>query len=230
MVPQQFRATLLATLAFGALTLIGCGTVQEGTMEEDWTITPPVSVTARLEYRIDSLMNENRRLSQQLDALQTENLNLTARNMELDAKIAESAATPRAAWLVPSSPSPKKAAVSPGYEGALARFRSSDFKGAIDQFTGLLDSGISDNLADNCHYWIGESYFAMKKYKDAVQHFQTVTGMPGSDKADDAHFMIGNSYASLGNKTAAKEAFQKLVSDYPTSPLAKRARTKMDNL
>jgi hypothetical protein len=66
-----------ASLLFG-VALAGCGTVQDGTYEEEeWNNTPPVSVTARLEYRIDSLTNENRRLHQQLDAITTENQNLS---------------------------------------------------------------------------------------------------------------------------------------------------------
>jgi TolA-binding protein len=93
-----------------------------------------------------------------------------------------------------------------------------------------LSGGVSDDLSDNCHYWIGESYFGLKKYNEAIQHFETVVGMAGSDKADDAQLMIGNAYAAMGKKVEAKDALQKLITAYPASPLVKRAKAKMSSL
>lgn len=222
------RIFAIACAGLVAMGLFGCGTVQEGTTE-DWVNTPPVSVTARLEYRIDSLINENRKLQQQFETVSSENRNLTARNTELESKLNEMSSAPRPTGTT-TTPTPHPSATTGGYEAALARFRSRDFQGAVEQFNALLNGGIGSDLADNCHYWIGESYFGMKKYNDAIQHFEVVVGMQGSDKADDAQFMIGNSYASIGKKGEAKEAFQKLIAEYPSSPLIKRARTKMSTL
>ena len=229
MIPVWFRNTLFGVTVVVALSLTGCGTVQEGSNEEDWTNTPPLSLTARLEYRIDSLTNENRRMRQQIDALQTENTNLNARLVELQSAPSEPVmaekSEPKSA-----TTSPRSTASTPGYEGALAKFRKRDFQGAIDQFTGLLTSGVSEDLADNCQYWIGESYFGLKKYDDAIHAFELVANMTGSDKADDAQLMIGNSYAALGKKAEAREALQKLTTAFPGSPLVKRAKAKMNSL
>jgi tol-pal system protein YbgF len=214
-----------------ALFASGCGTVQEGMMD-DWVDSTPFSTTARLEYRVDSLINENRKLQQQFETIAAENRNLATRNAELDNKVREVGSTPRFTGTPPATPSPttrSTAAPSGGYEAALTKFRNRDFQGAIAQFKALLNSGISDDLVDNCHYWIGESYFGMRKYKDAIEQFETVAGMKGSDKADDAQYMIGNSYAFMKNRAAAKEAFQKLITMYPSSPLASRARQKIAN-
>jgi TolA-binding protein len=216
-------------ILLGAIIVVGCGTVQEGTTEDDWTTTPPVSVTARLEYRIDSLMNENRKLQQQLETVTAENRNLIAHAAELQSRLSESMAAPRPT----TTPSPTPSSISPSparYEEALAKFRKRNFRGAIEDFTALLNAGIGADLADNCHYWIGESYFGMKKFNDAIQHFEVVLGMTGSDKADDAQFMIGNSYAQLGRRNEARQAFQRLLSDYPDSPLRARAQAKLNSL
>ena len=231
MKPSEFcsaRVFAIACIASLALGVVGCGTVEEGTTEE-WSETPPVSVTARLEYRVDSLMNENRKLQQQLETVSSENHNLAARNAELENKLSENAAMPLATGTI-TTPTISPRSSSGGYEGALARFRKRDFQGAVDQFTALLSGGIGSDLSDNCHYWIGESYFGMKKYNDAIQHFEIVVGMPGSDKSDDAQFMIGNSYSSVGKRDEAREAFQKLIAEHPSSPLIKRARAKMNTL
>jgi TolA-binding protein len=182
-----------------------------------------------LEYRIDSLMNENRKLQQQLETVTAENRNLIARAAELQSRLSESMAAPRPT----TTPSPAPSSISPSparYEEALAKFRKRNFRGAIEDFTALLNAGIGADLADNCHYWIGESYFGMKKFNDAIQHFEVVLGMTGSDKADDAQFMIGNSYAQLGRRNEARQAFQRLLSDYPDSPLRARAQAKLNSL
>ncbi|HXG00043.1 MAG TPA: tetratricopeptide repeat protein [Bacteroidota bacterium] len=230
----SIRATTLmlsASLTLSAWMFFGCGTVEE-TTEEEWTDTPAISTTARLEYRIDSLMNENRKLQQQLETVSTENRNLIARVSELQSRLSEAMATPRTVSEAgpggegTSSITPSSA----GYESALARFRRRDYRGAIDEFSALLNAGISRDLADNCHYWIGESYFGMKKFNDAIQHFEVVLGMTGSDKADDAQFMIGNAYMQLGRKNDARQAFQRLLSDYPDSPLRSRAQAKLNAL
>lgn len=217
------------------LSVVGCGTVQDGTYEEDWASTPPVSVTARLEYRIDSLMNENRKLRQQMETLQTENTNLNARLTELQNRAVSTpppaARTTPPPAATPSTPStPSRTTVTPGYESALAEYRKRNYQGAIEQFTALLNTGVSDNLADNCHYWIGESQYGQRNYREAIQAFERVLNIDGADKADDAQFMIGSSYAALGEKQAAKEAYQKLITLYPKSPLADRAKSRMSSL
>lgn len=229
MIQSLFRITFLGALAYGTIACVGCGTVSEGTSEDDWMSGPPVSMSARLEYRVDSLTNENRRLHQQLEAIQAENNNLNSRLTELQAKPAEPAMTKPA---YPASPvtTTKKSSLPVGYESALVKFRNRDFQGSIEDFKGLLAGGVSSDLADNCEYWIGESYLAMKKYTDAIESFKTVTTMEGADKADDAQLMIGNTYVAMGDKALAKQAFQKLITLYPTSPLAKRAQARMNNL
>jgi TolA-binding protein len=233
MKPPELRSTPLfiaVLLTLGATVIFGCGTVQEGT-NEDWTTTPPVSVTARLEYRIDSLTNENRKLQQQLETVTAENRNLIARAAELQSRLSELMAAPAPRTTTTSGSTGTTLSPSPaGYEAALAKFRKRNFRGAIDDFTALLNGGIGADLADNCHYWIGESYFGLKKFNEAIQHFEVVLGMTGSDKADDAQFMIGNCYAQLGRRNEARQAFQRLLSDYPDSPLRSRAQAKLNSL
>ncbi len=223
------RSTLLGAIAYNILAFTGCGTAQQGTADDDWMSGPPVSMTARLEYRVDSLTNENRRLSQQLEAVQAENKNLNMRLTEAQSKPAEPAITK------PVSPAPagtmtKKSSMPAAYETALGKFRGRDYQGAIEEFNELLNGGVSNDLVDNCHFWIGESYFAMKKYDEAIASFQKATGIADSEKGDDAQLMIGNAYLAQGNKAQAKKAFQKLISLYPTSPLTKRAQVRMKSL
>ena len=206
-----------------SLSVFGCGSSEESM--EEWESAPAVSPTAMLEYRVDSLQNENRRLQDQIEAVASENRKLTARNAELETKLTEAMAAPQV-----TTPEEKAPSVPGGYDGALAKFQAKDYAGAIVDFKALLDSGIEASLADNCHYWIGESEYAQKHFKSALSTFQNITELPRSGKKADATFMIGNCQLALGNKTAAKEAFQKVVADFPTSALVEKAKAKLTKL
>ncbi len=207
-----------------SLSVFGCGSSSGNT--EEWESAPAVSPTAMLEYRVDSLQNENRRLQDQIEAVASENRKLTARTAELETKLAEATAAAKA----PAAPEEKAPNVAGGYDGALSKFRAKDYQGAITDFKALIDSGIEASLADNCHYWIGESQFGLKQYKTALATFQGITEMQRTGKKADATFMIGNCYMALGNKASAKEAYQKVVADFPTSPLVEKAKAKLAKL
>jgi tol-pal system protein YbgF len=207
------------------LIFVGCGSTEQSM--EEWETQPAVSSNAVLEYRIDSLHNENRKLKDQVDAVVTENRKLTARNAELETKQTE--ATP---VVTKSEPAPVVNAMvtTEGYDNALQLFRDRKYGDALRSFEGVLTSGVDQALADNCRYWIGESYYGLRQYRDAITQFRTVLELQRSGKKADAQFMIGNAYLALGDKTSARAAFEKVISDYPVSPLAERAKAKLARL
>src|SRR5512146_339610 len=120
----------LISVAGFASVVLGCGSVPETTSETQ-EANAPVSVTARLEYQIDSLANENRRLRQQIEVLGAENRNLTAHSAELETKLSETPATPR----VEPATAPVSAGVA--YEKAVAAFRNRNFTTAIQGLQSL---------------------------------------------------------------------------------------------
>ncbi len=222
--PYSYAMVLLAaTVCLLSLVVFGCGSSEESTA--DWETTPTVSPTARLEYKVDSLTNENRRMKEQVDAVTAENRTLTAKNAELETRLTEATAAAKPA----PAPAPTGDLRS-AYESALSLVRQHQYAEAIDQFQGLLKAGIADDLASNCHYWIGESYYGLRRYQEAVQAFEMVFDYKKSSKKDDAQLMIGNAYFAAGNREAAKEAYQKLVSGYPTSPFVGKAQAKLAKL
>jgi tol-pal system protein YbgF len=204
-----------------SFVVFGCGSSKDSM--EEWESTPAVSASSILEYRVDSLQNENRRMREQLDAVAAENRKLTARNAEVETKLAEAAAPPKV-----ETPPPVSGAS--GYESAMSKFNARDYEGAITGFEALLNAGIEEGLADNCRYWIGESHYGLRQYKEALKNFQMVSEFKRSGKKADAVFMAGNCQSALGNKAAAKEAYEKVVSDFPTSPLVEKARTKLSKM
>jgi tol-pal system protein YbgF len=234
--PTVRRATLLAILpgivTVFALTVVGCGSAGEA-MEEEFGTLPQVTPAAQLEFRIDSLMNENRKLRDQVEAVTAENRRLTARTAELETRVAEAMAATQA---VPqAAPAPAARAVSgaesnSAYEAALALYNGKNYTAALEKFQALLSSGSAGRLADNCQYWIGECYYGLGNYSEALQSFKGVLEQKRSSKIPYAYLMIGNCEAMLGNKDAAREAYNKVASEFPTSPVAGKAQAKLSKL
>jgi len=235
--PERLIAILPAI--FLTLALVGCGSSEEA-MEEEFGAMPGMVPAQHLEFKIDSLTNENRKLRDQVDAMTTENRRLTAKTAELETKVAEMTAAQAAVPVIPPAMAAPKAkgrpAVAPspggtsGYDAALAAYNSKDYASAIEQFQALINSGSAGSLADNCHYWIGESYYGLGKYGDALQSFKSVLEFKGSNKKPYAYLMIGNCESFLGNKEAAREAYTRAATDFPGSPVAAKAQAKLSKM
>jgi len=228
--PKDRNTTLFGSLLVVALiplaAFVGCGSTDE--LSDGWEDTPPVSATATLEYRVDSLMNQNRIMKQQMDALASENQSLRARSAELETKLDEAiSAMEFISTPPPEGTTPGQAT---GYEQALAEFRNRNYESAIRQFEGLLSGGINDKLVPNCHYWIGESLYGLRRYSQAIAQFEEVLKYVTSEKKSYAQFMIGNCQIASGNRDAAREAFNTFLNTYPTSPLQKKAQERLASL
>jgi TolA-binding protein len=53
---------------------------------------------------------------------------------------------------------------------------------------------------------------------------------PKNERAPAAVLKIGLAFQQMGNKSEAKLAFQKVITDYPSSPEAAQAREKLQAL
>ncbi len=116
------------------------------------------------------------------------------------------------------------------YEEALGAFKSKKYDDAAAAFQKMLDNKVPDEIADNCHYWIGESNYAKRKYKDALQEFELVMTFKRSEKKGDAQFMMAQCYERMHDKAKAKEAFEKVVKDFPMSNHVKKAKERWAKL
>ncbi len=103
------------------------------------------------------------------------------------------------------------------YQSALNQFNSRNYQGALSSFMQLIASDPNTSLSDNCQYWIGESYYAMSNYNQAIAEFEKVFSFPNSNKTDDAQLKLGLCYMKLGDKQQARAEFDRLISNYPKS-------------
>lgn len=110
------------------------------------------------------------------------------------------------------------------YQDALANYQSRNYKSAISMFENLLARDYNNSLSDNCQYWIGESYYGLGNFNQAIVEFTKVFTFNKSNKADAAQLKLGLCYWKLGDKSKAREEFERLISDYPKSEFVEKSR------
>src|SRR5439155_26855848 len=81
------------------------------------------------------------------------------------------------------------------YQAAYRDYQRGNYDLAIAGFRDFITRNPNSDLADNAAYWIGESLFSQKKYREAIEQFDTVvTKYPKSDKVAEALLNKGYSY------------------------------------
>lgn len=116
------------------------------------------------------------------------------------------------------------------YNQGLSQFNSRRYQDALDTFSGLLTSDAMNSLSDNCQYWIGECYYGMQNYEEAIASFEKVFSFPNSNKSDDAQLKLGLCYLQMGDKIQAKNEFDRLLSIYPDSEYRDKAQRLIKRL
>jgi len=100
------------------------------------------------------------------------------------------------------------------YEGAWKLLQGKDYRGAIAQFKRFLRKYPKSNFADNAQYWIGESYYALKEFDQAILEFDVVRRKyPNGDKVPAALLKQGYAFAELGDRVDARLILQEVITN-----------------
>ena len=110
------------------------------------------------------------------------------------------------------------------YKQALTTYNEHRYREAIDLFSALLTENSAHSLSDNCQYWIGECYYGLGDYTQAIAEFEKVYSYSKSNKIDAAILKLGLSYRRLRNNEMARSQFEQLIANYPKSEYVDRAR------
>jgi tol-pal system protein YbgF len=114
------------------------------------------------------------------------------------------------------------------YDKALQLFRSGQYDGARDGFESYLERYPKSDLADNAQFWLGECYYAEKRYGEAIAAYEnTIKEYPKSDKVSSAMLKQGMAFIELGDSTAGKILLKKVAKEYPNSNQARIAKSKL---
>lgn len=117
------------------------------------------------------------------------------------------------------------------YNAAYRDYQRGNFDLAIEGFTEFVAENPGSDLADNAAYWIGESLFSQKKYREAIRQFDdVVTKYPRSDKVPGALLKKGYAYITLGERAQGIVQLQYVVHEHPNSQEASLARQRLQQL
>lgn len=231
---------------------LGCSIIQKGTgevtdaqKEKDLiellntqqiqtSESTPETEMQRLKQQMTELEQANASLRDDVNTLKSEIIMKNERIRQLESEATEIGGQKEVESDKPDDTMTEKTtieAVKPGPESEFEReytrarslFENGKYTEAIPVFEILLEKDRGHSLSDNCQYWTGESYFALRDYKQAIIAFEKVFNFLGSNKDADAQFKLGYSYFQLGRMDEAKREFTKLKANYPKSEYVTRA-------
>ncbi len=114
------------------------------------------------------------------------------------------------------------------YRAGLDAYQRGDYPKAIQSLRGFATKDPKSDLVPVARYWIGESYFAQRRYNEAILSYNEIlVGAPKSERAPAALLRQASAFAELGDKIDARLILQKLISDHPGSEEAASAKRKL---
>ncbi len=119
----------------------------------------------------------------------------------------------------------------PEYERLLSLFHRGDLGGAKEGFATFLRTHPNSDLSPNARYWLGESYYGRKDYRQAIDSYDRVElDFPKSEKVPAALLKKGYAYLAMKDTKRAVSAFKRVITSYPRSPEAGKASDKLSKL
>jgi len=208
------------------LRLLGITKEEKASSEEKAVPKASGEDAATLQKEISDLSKQVAERERQMETLRTE---LQARDeriskLEQELRQVKSPLTKAAPQTsVPSS-------YESGYQHALSLYYDRNYNAAIQEFEQLLSMDNKNSLADNCQYWIGESYYGLGNYQEAIIEFEKVFNYTDSNKYDDAQLKLGLCYMKLGDANKARAEFERLLTNYPDSEYITKAEELLSEL
>ncbi|NIR51182.1 tetratricopeptide repeat protein [candidate division KSB1 bacterium] len=206
------------------LRLLGITPAESEGQQSDFETVSQDQDDSTLEKEVDQLQDELTEKDREISQLRAELTQKESKISELENR-SRTASRPRAPMRTSSASNGPSPEFRSNYQNALNQFRSRNYQGALTLFRDLLQSDSNNSLSDNCQYWIGECYYGMGNFNQAIAEFEKVFSFPNSNKTDDAQLMLGVCYLKLGDKQQARAELDRLLSTYPESeyiPVAQR--------
>lgn len=103
------------------------------------------------------------------------------------------------------------------YQEGRVHYGERRYEEALGPFARIVAEAPKSKEADNAQYWIGECYYGMGRFRQALDAFNLVLAYAKTEKDDDAQLKIARCHLSLGQKAQAIAAFRGLLETYPNS-------------
>lgn len=180
---------------------------------------------SQLRNLVEVQGNEIQRLQSRLRSV-TEDLDRRMQGLERGAPIEQKPAS--------GGTTPPPAASSDGgdqkaYEAAFRLMKQGDYSRAAQSFRSFLAKYPASPLAGNAQYWIGESNYLVRNFKQGLEEFQKVLKEhANSRKVPDAMLKIGYCHYELKDYAKAREVLTEIEIRYPNTLVARSAKSRLN--
>jgi tol-pal system protein YbgF len=131
----------------------------------------------------------------------------------------------------PTSGPPPGMSADTTYTNAFRDYGSGKYDLALQEFTDYLKYYPNTQFAPNAQFYIGDIYSKRKDYENAIQAFDAVLEhYSENSKTASAHLKKGEALLALGRRDAAAREFRDVITHYPDSDVAPRAKTDLRDL
>jgi tol-pal system protein YbgF len=117
------------------------------------------------------------------------------------------------------------------YNSGLSFYNGGQYGLAIQAFQDYLRSYGETDRASNAQFYIADSYYIQKNYKNAITEYdKCIERYPQGNKAAAAQLKKGFALIELGEKSAGLRELRSLIDQYPNSREADLARQRLKKL
>ena len=116
------------------------------------------------------------------------------------------------------------------YQNAHQLYMRGEYDLSLKKFQFLLDNNISNELADNCQFWIGQIYFLKNDYLSAINEFNKVLNYKNNNKSPDSLYKIALCFIKINKNKEAINSFKKIINNYPKSKYFNKSNEFLLNL
>ena len=117
------------------------------------------------------------------------------------------------------------------HDQAMAALRAGDFDKAASALGAFVARYPASGYADNARFWLGNSLYGQKNYKDAIAAFRTlVSASPNHPRAPEALLAVANCQIEMKDNKTARKTLDELLKAYPASEAATAGKERLATL
>ena len=117
---------------------------------------------------------------------------------------------------------------SHAFEAAYTLYKAENYQNAAVAFRDFLKNYPQSVHEANVQYWMGNSYFLLKDYKNCLNSYEAlVSKFQDHPRVAEAMLNIAECQLELKNKTAAKKTLKQLISQFPGSDASDKAKKRL---
>lgn len=125
----------------------------------------------------------------------------------------------------PPAPEPKKDLALALFEAGENAYNARQYQDAEKSFSDFLKNYSSNPKAAQAQFYLAECKFQRNRFPEAALEYNTViTKYSKSSSTPEALLKQGIAFSKMGQPDAAKKRMQEVISKYPNSPQASRAK------